>query len=336
YLPTRASLTAENAPPPLNPSLQYCLEEFVHEEFRDNGDTIRAAIDRMAGVEISYLPEDLREELEDGLDSARETFDHMAEIRSVQDRLAAGAVDYRPVHRVVRALQRDARQLDVEIDRLQTRIQRALGDQGVISAAEQEIATLEEERDALLAQVPDDWTSVQDTYVGITRDDRTARNAYRRAADAAYEPVSELIAVLADTDALIALREPLEALNAQYRSVSGEAAEELFRPVESLIGEVEGARDIRSGVSGARRDIDDDTPNYEDADGEMAEALEAFEREVAWRTQAVEAGLPAALAEYQAAISDTIGLRQQPRLPQRQALFVASCSSGHRDISLNF
>ncbi|MEL6170359.1 MAG: TRAP transporter large permease subunit, partial [Pseudomonadota bacterium] len=104
YLPTRASLTAENAPPPLNPSLQYCLEEFVHEEFRDNGDTIRAAIDRMAGVDISYLPEDLREELEDGIDSARETFDHMAEIRTVQDRLATGAVDYRPVHRIVRAL----------------------------------------------------------------------------------------------------------------------------------------------------------------------------------------------------------------------------------------
>jgi len=39
---------------------------------------------------------------------------------------------------------------------------------------------------------------------------------------------------------------------------------------------------------------------------------------------------------YDAAISGTIGLRQQPRLPREQALFIANCNSKHRDISLNF
>jgi len=42
------------------------------------------------------------------------------------------------------------------------------------------------------------------------------------------------------------------------------------------------------------------------------------------------------LATYEAAIRETIGLRQQERLPRDQALLVAGCSSGHRDISLSF
>jgi hypothetical protein len=56
---------------------------------------------------------------------------------------------------------------------------------------------------------------------------------------------------------------------------------------------------------------------------------------VAWRLRAQEELLPD-LREYKAAISGTIGLRQQPKLPREQALFVASCNSKHRDISLNF
>ncbi|MEO1725340.1 MAG: hypothetical protein AAFR84_23455, partial [Pseudomonadota bacterium] len=58
--------------------------------------------------------------------------------------------------------------------------------------------------------------------------------------------------------------------------------------------------------------------------------------EKAWRLQAREAGLLAAIEEYDAAIQNTIGLRQQSRLPREQALYVAACSADHRDISLNF
>ena len=61
----------------------------------------------------------------------------------------------------------------------------------------------------------------------------------------------------------------------------------------------------------------------------------AFDAELAWRKRA-EAGLKNGLAAYDAAIRDTIGLRGQPRLPKEQALYVASCNAGHRDISLSF
>ena len=39
---------------------------------------------------------------------------------------------------------------------------------------------------------------------------------------------------------------------------------------------------------------------------------------------------------YLAAISDTVGARQQPQLSREQALYIAGCNAKHRDISLNF
>ncbi|MEM7499557.1 MAG: TRAP transporter large permease subunit [Pseudomonadota bacterium] len=336
YLPTRSSLTAETAPPPLNPTLQYCMENYVYEEFAENRSELEAAISQMEGVDLSYLPEDLREEFEEGLESARESFVLMDEIKAIEQRLADGAGDYRPAHTIVRALQRDARQIDARLDYLRQRINFAQGNEEVIAKAEAEIAEIEGDKEALLSQIPDDWETVQAAYVSITKDDRNARNAYRRAVDAAYEPVMELRAILADTDALLALEEPLRALEAEWRNFQDDAAKERFAPVEQMIGDVEGAGDIRSGISGARRDIDDDTPDYEDAAEEFAEGMEAFEVEKAWRLRAREADLADALAAYDAAIQDTIGLRQQPRLPREQALYVAACSATHRDLSLNF
>ncbi|WP_205470551.1 hypothetical protein [Breoghania sp. L-A4] len=57
--------------------------------------------------------------------------------------------------------------------------------------------------------------------------------------------------------------------------------------------------------------------------------------DLAWRRQAQTSLLPD-LEAYDAAIRDTIGLRSLPVLPREQALYVASCSSGHRDVSLSF
>ena len=39
---------------------------------------------------------------------------------------------------------------------------------------------------------------------------------------------------------------------------------------------------------------------------------------------------------YEQAIRGTIGLRLQKRLAKTEALYVAACTSGHRDISLHF
>ncbi|MEO1775362.1 MAG: TRAP transporter large permease subunit [Pseudomonadota bacterium] len=334
YLPARSSLLAETAPPPLNPRLQYCMEEFVHEEFRDNGDAIRAAIAEARQIDLSTVPEDLREDFAEGLDAAEQAFDRMTEMRDVQVRLAEGANAYRPQHLIVRALQRDARQLQAQIDDLQLTINRAQGNQGVISAAETERDALIEERDALLAQVPETWTEVEADYVAITREDRQARNAYRRMVDQAYRPVRTLREELDSAADLAALQESLTGMIAEVRDLDDAAAGAVFARVADQAALIPDGRAIEAPLRRGAEALTAEAPQRSAAISQIREAFAGL-REIGWRVQAQEA-IGAQIAAYDEAISDTIGLRQQDRLPREQALYVAACSADHRDISLNF
>ena len=77
------------------------------------------------------------------------------------------------------------------------------------------------------------------------------------------------------------------------------------------------------------------TPDPEKAAEALDKSVAALAEDLAWRRAAASEVLPG-LETYSAALSDTIGLRQQSVLPREQALYVASCNAGHRDISLNF
>ena len=65
------------------------------------------------------------------------------------------------------------------------------------------------------------------------------------------------------------------------------------------------------------------------------DAIDKYVADMAWRERA-EKELAPELVKYDEAISNTIGLRLQPRLDDSQAKQVAMCKSAHRDISLNF
>jgi len=95
------------------------------------------------------------------------------------------------------------------------------------------------------------------------------------------------------------------------------------------------AREIASAVNDVRRELRRRSVSIEKAKESLTKALEEYQAEKAWRSAAQAEILPA-LRTYEEKIRDTIGLRQQPRLPREQALFVAGCSSDHRDISLSF
>ncbi|NNK78137.1 MAG: C4-dicarboxylate ABC transporter permease, partial [Litoreibacter sp.] len=308
------------------------IEDYISGQFDENGTQIMAAIDKAAGLDVSYLPDGLQKDFGEGLEKARSSFALMEEIESVQVQLEEGALAYRPQHRIVRALQRDARSIDHHIEEIELRVSRKIGD---IEAQERELEELKAEREALLSQIPETWEGVQGEYAKITSADRKARSTYRRTVDQAYEPIIELRELLAGTEGLAPLEAPILELAADAASMDRDTAETRFKEVERLVGEVNGAGDIRSLLSKARRNIDSRKQDYDKAAENIEKALETLRTEITWRTRA-SAELTSALEEYNEAIRDTIGLRKQDKLPREQALFVASCSSGHRDISLNF
>ncbi|MEP0232070.1 TRAP transporter large permease subunit [Roseibium sp.] len=339
YLPNRASLLSETAPPPKNPRLQYCMETLVYEDFQQNGETILSAIQTAEALDVSYLPEDLQKDLAKGFEQARNAIPQMTAIVDAEKGVAAAAGDYRPLHGEVRALERDARRIDETIEELKVIVSRS-GENAIYTAAQGEraqerIDALTVEHDALLAQIPAEWEEVNKTFADIQKAETKARQTYRRTVDQAYEPLSEVRLILSDADKLASKEAEIEGLKEAISTLDAAAAVEQIEAVRSSVGEVEGAGDIRKGLSAARKIMRGKTPDKEKAIAEIVNSLAELKADLEWRERGAAELLPK-LAAYDEVIKDNIGLRQQSRLPDGLALDVAACLSGHRDISLNF
>lgn len=339
YLPNRASLLSETAPPPKNPRLQYCIEERTARVFATDGAALVAAIDRMAAVDRTMLPKKMEREFSDGLVAARGAFPAMERIGKAEQAVAAASAGYQPLHGEVRALERDAARLEKLVRDLQLVVRRS-GPGGIYSAEEGELAAMrikamEAGREALLGSRPAGWSEVNASFEALQKEERTARLSYRRLVDKAFEPVHELIVTLEATDTLAALEPRIAELEEKLMVLSQREALDQIEVLRGEISALEGTRDIRKGLDDARKVLRRGQGDLAAAEAALRAAHTALVADVMWRREASRDLLPA-LNAYQDALGDTIGLRQKDRVPEDVAKDLALCLSHHRDISLNF
>lgn len=335
YLPNRVSLTAETAPPPLNPRLQYCLEEYIHGEFQTRGDAIMSSIKSTGPLDISYLPKKLNKSLEKSFVKASESFDGIAEIKAAEMAVAAASGPYRPLHRQVRDIEKRIKKIDDDVKRLRIEVRRGEAGSAITMGDEAKIVSLESERETLVASVPAEWEEKNKVFAVLVKAERKARTTFRRTVDDAYKPLREFIDVTAGLDDLKGLETQLNALPSKLDGVPTKDAQALIQAIERAIGKVEGTKEIKSLLSKARRAYKKKTPDMDKIADHLEGAIEAYKSDIAWRERATKELVPK-LSAYEATIRDTIGLRGQPKLEREQALFAARCNADHRDISLNF
>ncbi|MCP5152315.1 MAG: TRAP transporter large permease subunit [Ectothiorhodospiraceae bacterium] len=339
YLPTRVSLLSDTAPPPVNPRLQYCIEEKLLPEYAARKDALLAAIASARGLDLSYLPAAMRKDLLAAYDRAERTFELVAEIDRTAAEVEKADPGYRPLHQEVRALQRQIAKQEAAIKREEAdigRLQRLEEpDAARISELQADVERLRAAIETERASIPEQWEAEHAAFRKLQKAEDAARKAYRTNVDQAYAPVVEVLAVIDDTDALAALEPLLRELRGQVEADAPEINVERLGEASSTISAVEGTSDIRREVSQARRALRAKTPEPAKAVEHMDTAIAKLTVELEWRRRAVEK-LGPGLHAYRSAIADSIGLRQQRTLPRDRALEVADCSAAHRDVSLHF
>ncbi|MFC3117420.1 TRAP transporter large permease subunit [Jhaorihella thermophila] len=336
YLPNRVSYLSDTAPPPRNPKLQLCLEEYVGEKLTE-GDELETAIARAKGLDLSVLPKDLAKDFSKAVTSAETAIAKLDEAFAVERTVAEAAIGYRPLQRTVRQIEKDIRRLEDELKDVRTRLSRLHGDdqQAAKSRLEGRQAELEAEIARMKAEIPAEWDSVHAEFAKLVQAEMKARQAYRRSADDAYEGAVETAAILKANRAFTELEQPLRDLRAVIEGKPEAEAEAVVNDLSKRFGKVEGADDVKKLLSKARRALKSKTPDKQKALALYDEAVAAYEAQKAWRGDAAER-LGPELEAYVAVLSKTLGLRQQPRMPRELALYMASCMASHRDISLNF
>jgi len=337
YLPNRVLLVSEAAPPTTNPQLQYCIEDYVSRKFDGEGDAIMDAIAQAQSLETGSLPEDLRKELDQSFHKAGNAIAMMGEIRKTAHAVSQVAAGYRPLLAKVRKRQRNAGRLKREIEELEVVISRRGGvvTEDQARQALDRISKLTIQRNAILSQIPPEWEDIYRKFSVVQKAENDARIAYRRNADGAYRPLSNLLATIHDVKKLKAVEGDLRRLEPLLSSESLRVVVEQITSVHSAFGAIKGAAGIRKALSRARRFLRASKPDRKAAQLSLNRALALFEVQLVWRERASHELFPG-LKVYEAALADTIGLRSQSRLPHHVAVEVASCTATPRDIYLNF
>ena len=340
WLPNRIWLTAETAPPPLNPRLQHCIEEYAFAEYQERGDELRAAIASARKLDLSYLPKKLEKGVASSFDKADRTFELVSKVDTAAAAVETAIPAYRPLHIRVRAIQRDIRRIEAEIEHLRADLDRFMRggpdvDQERMRDIEESIYELQAERDDLRSKIPAEWETEHKTFRAVQAAEEKARKDYRRNIDDAYVPVRELMEIVADAERLAALESELLALREALPGTEPAVSVDKLAAIAKAVGGVAGAKAIRSDLSTARRALRAKQPDMDKALEKYDSAIKKYRKELAWRQRAATELLPG-LERYESDIRDTIGLRQQPRMPREQAVELVGCTAEHRDISLHF
>tara|TARA_B100001105_G_scaffold219873_1_gene186995 strand:- start:3164 stop:5830 length:2667 start_codon:yes stop_codon:yes gene_type:complete len=339
YLPNRIHLTSETAPPPMNPQLQECLEEYVFTYYDSEGETLLAGVSRAKGLDVSYLPESQQKALLAGFESVMGVSMLVGDVIGARDALDAYIPEYRSLHREVRGVQRRARLSDKRLEELERRIRNWSveydGPESEKVKFESEFAVLNEERNTQLSQVPASWQGARDGFVERAKVLKKARVRYRQSVDSAYESVVKLQSLIADADNLAELDKELTNLKRTVQDSSPEAAMAAIKAAEKNLSAVAGSGKVKSKFSKARRALKKKTPKTDKALNHLSQGMKLFRSEVAWRSRA-KAELLDDLLVYDDLLKKSIGLRLQRYMTTEQAQYVAVCHSHHKDVSLNF
>lgn len=337
YLPNRASLLGETAPPPRNPKMQLCLENYVRSKLETDRDRVSAAIAEAGALDLSALPAGMARDLGGAFESADAALGHIEEIFAAQAMVEEAEPDYRPQLSRVRDLERRIRKLEEEADELRTRA-------GYLSvetdaerrgSLERQADGLLRERDALAASIPEDWDDIYAGFSALVAAEGKARGTYRRAADAAYEAAAEFLAVIDANRAYFGMEGSLSGLEEIISEGERQVAEDAVDAVAKSLAAIPGSNDVRSALSKAKRSLREGREDREKALEEWGRAFSEYNAQVGWR-RAAEGELRDGVAAYLESIAETVGSRQQERLSRDQAVYIAGCNAVHHDISLHF
>lgn len=336
YLPNRVALLSENAPPPRNPKLSYCVDKYLVNDFAENKTALLASIGLARDVDISMLPRKLGGNLAKSFDSAEQSFALLDTAEAATQTVTDASPAYRPIHDEVRAIERKIRRHEshrADIDLILSRLDD--GEDRRAAEIRAEIDQIDKDVLELRAEIPQGWDGVFDKFAELRKAETSARRDFYQASQKAYEPLTEVVNILSSTDAFNALKAELYDVPAQIEANEPKDMVDPLAALSKKFESVSGTDVIKSAISKARRAVKSKKPSKEKALNEIAKAIKAYDKQIEWRASGVQTAL-AKLTTYEASIRHSIGVRQQSKLTEDQALFAASCLSGHRDISLNF
>ena len=336
YLPARTYLTSHVAPPPMNPKLQQCLQEYKFAIYNNEEQKIMAAITGFQQLVPSNLPNDKLDIFEEHFENALGNFALVKKLQKTEKEYNLFAKNYRELHFSVRKKEKKIRKINGRIKKLESEIRNLdKDDLAEKNKIQLKIENYELEIDEVTKQIPENWLSRNKEFKIIQKAKNTQTKRYRKNVDQAYDNLDQIAMFIKDHEKL---NELSPEINNIKENINNENYEKSISIIDSLfdrLGEISGTEEFANRLDDLLSLIDSEEIDVNKISEVSSEALILFDKEVKWRKDAAKNLMPE-LEKYNLVIKDNIGLRLQSRLSKDQAKYVAKCNSIHRDISLNF
>ena len=334
YLPTKTFLSSETAPPPKNPRLQLCLEDYLFDFYANNETVYNAELDRLKAADLSVLPPAKQQALALNIQTAGMVFDLVADIKNAKSAMADAAIAYAPVHTEVRAIERGIRQGEAEIKQLQREL-RATDRVSKRNKIQSRIAALKDDIASQRELIPSSWQNTNKDFKKLTVQLNTSRVKLRRQSDQAYADIRLFLTSLETEAELTAIGETVRQIRADMATAS---PTDLLRRVKTSYNDLSRIPDVGGAVkalSDARAVLNDPSPDRQKATAMLDAILIIIDREFAWRSVAKTA-LYTELSAFESFARFNLGLREQDRLTPEQVDIITPCLAQHRNLALQF
>ena len=336
YLPNRVYLTSNVAPPPMNPKLQYCLQEYKFANFETNGDQIKTSINEFDDIILANLPADKLSYFQRHVDNSKYSFELVDEVKSAQSIYDDYAVDYRDLHFKTRKKQKKILKLNKKIDKYKAEI-RNLDDEDVSDKNKilQKIENVKLEIEEIQNTIPQEWKSKNDEFNKINKAKNLAVKKYKKTVDNAYEDLLLIKEFINHGEKFEELSQDMKLLKSKIDNRGYIDAIEFIDNIFEKVGEISGSDEFADKLDYLITLMDEDEVDFEKLQSSANDTYVLFQQEIDWRKNFKKKYMDKINA-HDKIISETIGLRLQSKLTKEQAIYVSKCNSIHRDISLNF
>ena len=333
YLPLRSYYTSEVSPPPLNPKLQDCLVDYTYDKYNKNFDNSLILVNEIQADNLYFIPQNDLSKLENSLSAIKMSKGLLEIIIESENRFNEYGKNYKPLHMEVRGIERKILKKEKIIERLKKDI-RLETDENEKEILNKEINKLVEDISQIKFTIPKDWENENKNFNKIIESLNKSKLNYNRTVDSSFNDISDLIKKFEKVDKLEKLTYLFDEITLNINQENKEI-EEVLKSFEKKFNPFSGVSDIKKLIKKARKLLKKNSDEKIEAIKLINESKIILDNEIEWRQNGKKI-LLADLIKLLDKGKETFALRKQDQLNKEQALYLASCKSKTRDISLYF
>ena len=337
YLPTRLSLLGNSAPPPVNPKLQSCMEDYVHNRIKIISPQINSLSENIRNLDSSFMSKKTQNKLTKSLQNINNASLLLPAVYETNDKVNLLAVTYKPIRDDVRFVELKIDKAKNEIKELKSLLQTL--DKNTDSKKYEKVSSKIKEEEVLIknliSEKPSNWNETYKKFNTVLKEEASLKMKYRRSADKGYEDLRDFVLDIEDVAKLQLLKNQFVALSNLNMQTQTEEALLLVQKIQEELKSINGTYNITESLSKLKKELERKTQNMDRIENNLKKSLSAFDLETSWREKAKESHL-ASLSSLEVLIRGNIGLRRQPQIPEEQAKEILYCQTFHKDLSLYF